>query len=132
MVAVVLLNAAAASDDLPVLPYQSEYNFQEKELESVIASFVYRGIDSPNRMRNQAVGAFMYYSFDLFGYGDELLGAAVLVKHYTRISFNECVQLKLKFDRLMVRNCLNNYMYMELNSEYDLDSVSLKVHWVFK
>ena len=82
----------------------------------MIASFVYRGIDSPNRMRNQAVGAFMYYSFDLFGYGDELLGAAVLVKQYTRISLMN-VQLKLKFHRLMVRNCLNNYMYMELNSE---------------
>lgn len=130
--AMLVANTAMAWDKLPNLPSKSQYAFQDKDLEPMIASFVYKGVQSPNRARNQAAGALVYYGFELFDYGDELLNAAYLVKQHTRFSFGDCGKLAFKFNRMIARSCLNDSMYVELNSEYDLDSVALKFSWALE
>ena len=125
-------STAVAWSNLPNLPTTSQYAFQDKSLEPVVASFVYKSMQSPNRARNQAAGALVYYSFELFDYGDQLLNAAYVVKQYTRLSFGDCGKLVLKSNRIMARGCLNDNMHVTLNSEYDFDAVALEFNWALR
>ena len=110
-----------------------QFIFKEnrKSNEDRVGSFLYRAIDNPDKVRNQIAGSAILYGFDSIGLGDTVKEGIVFIKKNTRFNFGECGSMRLKTKSINAKSCLPSGGVLELNSDYNFDTMMLEVKWVF-
>ncbi|WP_419835814.1 hypothetical protein [Endozoicomonas atrinae] len=110
---------------------KTEFAFkQRKEInEERIGSFIYKTIDDPDRIRNQVAGSAILYGLDSIGLGESVREGIYFIKKNTRYSFGDCGELRFKTNRITAGSCLPDGGSVELNSNYNFNSVQLQFKW---
>ena len=112
---------------------KTEFAFKKrKELnQERISSFIYKTIDDPNKVRNQVAGSAILYGLDSIGLGENVQEGIFFIRKNTRYSFSHCGEVRLRTNRITAGSCLPEGGSVELNSNYNFNSLQLQFKWPF-
>lgn len=110
---------------------RAELSLKEKgkSNEDRVGSFFYKTIDDPDKVRNQVAGIAILYGLDSVGLGDNVREGIYFIKKNTRYSFGDCGNVQLKTGKITAGSCLSDGGSVELNSNYNFNSVELQFKW---
>lgn len=130
------LNDVSSIDHYQAPAYQTDnqktvFTFkQRKEInEERIGSFIYKTIDNPNKVRDRLAGSAILYGLDSIGLGESVKEGIYFIKKNTRFSFSDCGEVQLRTNRITAGSCLPDGGSVELNSNYNFNSVRLEFKW---
>lgn len=130
------LRIVTSIDHYQALAYQTDnkktiFTFkQKKEInEERIGSFIYKTIDNPDKVRDRVAGSAILYGLDSIGLGESVKEGIYFIKKSTRYSFSDCGEVQLRTNRITAGSCLPDGGSVELNSNYNFNSVRLEFKW---
>ena len=108
----------------PDLSWKSKSGVSQKQ----VSSFVYKAFNDPKKVAEAAAAAAAFVGLEAIGVAKPLKEGVDYIKEKTRFDFGKCGKVKFS-SKLKAESCLMNNSKIELNSDYQLDSVTVKFKW---
>ncbi len=130
------LNQVSSMNDFQAPAYQTDHEQTEfifKQTiefnEEHIGSFIYKTIDDPDKVRDQVASSAILYGLESIGLGESVKESIYFIRQNTRYSFSDCGEVQLRTNRITAGSCLPDGGSVELNSNYNFNSVRLQFTW---
>ncbi|MGI9274791.1 MAG: hypothetical protein ACR2PT_08090 [Endozoicomonas sp.] len=108
----------------PDLSWKSKSGLSQKQ----VSSFVYKAFNDPKKVAEAAAAAAAFAGLEALGAARPLKEGMEYIQKKTRFNFGKCGKVKIS-SKLKAESCLMDNSKVELNSDYKLDSVTVKFKW---
>ncbi len=106
-------------------PHEQEQSYEDKS-----GKWIYEALDNPAALENRLLRGAAYGALDLVGVADPIKAFVEEIGDATEFEFGACSQMKLR-NSLTAETCLDGGASLELDADYDLQGLELKMHWRF-
>ena len=96
--------------------------------EDRVGKALYKAVKNPKKLLNGAAASAAFYGLDALGFAEPVQQSFDYVKEKTQFDFGDCGKVEFT-NKFKAESCLMNNSVIELNSDYDLDSITLKFKW---
>lgn len=93
-----------------------------------VSSFIYKAFKDPKKLANGAAASAAYLGLDALGFAKPIKERVEFIKEKTRFHFGKCGKVEFS-GKLKAESCLMENSKIELNSDYNLDSVTVNFKW---
>lgn len=112
-------------ENIPDLDVKQKNNkFSQKN----VSKLFYKILKNPKKLANDAVASAAYLGLDALGFSKPLKERIEYIKEKTRFNFGKCGKVEFS-GKFKAESCLMDNSKIEFNSDYKLDSVTVKFKW---
>ena len=108
----------------PDLSWKSKSGLTQKQ----VSSFVYKALNNPRKAAEAAAVAAAFAGLEALEAARPLKEGVEYIKDKTRFEFGDCGKVRFS-SKLKAESCLMDNSKIELNSDYKLDSFTVKFQW---
>ena len=120
-----LLFSTKRQKDIPKLDVENKSNpFTQKK----VSQFVYKAFKDPKKLGSDAAASAAYLGLEALGVARPLKERIEFIKEKTRFNFGKCGKVEFS-GKLKAESCLIDNSKVELNSDYNLDSITVNFKW---
>ena len=93
-----------------------------------VGSFLYKAIDNPKKFLENAAATTIFTGLEAIGVSESVKQGIRYIKEKTRYKFGKCGKIKLT-NKVRAESCLTDRSSIELQSNYNLNSVTVSFKW---
>lgn len=93
-----------------------------------VSKTLYKVVKDPKKVLNNFAASAAFMGLDALGAAEPLREGVNFVKEKTKFDFGKCGKVEFT-GKFKAESCLMDNSKIELNSDYKLDSVTLKFKW---
>lgn len=93
-----------------------------------VSKALYKVVEDSGKVLNSIAASAAYMGLDALGAAESLREGVNFIKEKTQFNFGKCGKVEFT-GKFKAESCLMDNSRIELNSDYKLDSVTLKFKW---
>ncbi len=96
--------------------------------EKKLGAALYKALDNPKKFAEQAAATTLFTGLDAIGLAEPVKKGVNYIKDKTRFDFGKCGKVRIR-NQVSAASCLTDESSIELQSDYNMDSVTLNFKW---
>ena len=105
-----------------------DINFNYSLSKESVGKFVYKALDAPDKFVEKAATITIFTGLESMGFSKPIKQSIHFIKEKTRFDFGKCGRIRFS-GKMRAESCLTDTSSVELQSNYDLNSMILNFKW---
>ncbi|WP_263322315.1 hypothetical protein [Endozoicomonas sp. Mp262] len=107
---------------------EMDLSFGRPITEEKVGAFLYKAFDNPKKFAQQATATTIFTGLDAMGLSEPVKKSVDYIKDKTQFKFGSCGKVQIS-SQVKAESCLSEESSIELQSDYNLNSVTLNFKW---